>query len=347
LANRFDKKGGFADMAAIQRKRSRTTPEKIDEIIDWRPIQKILDKKLERKANAVGNPAYPALGMFKALLLQSWYSLSDRELSENLEDRISFSHFCGFSLHHQVPDNSTICRFRNEIHQKGMAKPLLDMINAQIQAGGLEIKAGVIVDASLLESARRPRKQQDVFPVDEDGDESESQASGGYDVETTYSDDSEAAWTVKGKKFCYGYKAHIAVDAEHGFILAGHATPANRPDCKEMMTVVKGCSLQAGAPVFADKGYSGQRYRQELEDAGYFDGIMYKAARNRPLSDPQRQVNRAISRFRGRVERAFGTLKRDHRMARARYLGAAKVGLQLLLDAMAFNLKKAVRMANT
>ena len=53
-------------MAAIQRKRGKTTPEKIYEIIDWRPIQ-----KLERKVNAVGNPAYPALGMFKALLLQS------------------------------------------------------------------------------------------------------------------------------------------------------------------------------------------------------------------------------------------------------------------------------------
>ena len=72
---------------------------------------------------------------------------------------------------------------------------------------------------------------------------------------------------------------------------------------------------------------------------------MYKAARNHPLSEPQRLVNRATSRFRGRVEHAFGNLKQDHRMAGARYLGAAKVGLQLLLDAMAFSLKKAARMA--
>lgn len=207
-------------------------------------------------------------------------------LLEHQDEYSSRSHFCGFSLHHQVPDNSTICRFRHEIHQKGLGKPLLDMINAQIGAGGLEIKAGVIVDASLLESARRPRKQQDVFPVDEDGDESGSPSGGGYDEETSYSGDSEAAWAVKGKKFCYGYKAHIAVDAEHGFILPGHATPANRADCKELMAVVKRCGLEEGAPVFADKGYSGQQYRQELEEAGYFDGIMYKAARNRPLSEP-------------------------------------------------------------
>ncbi len=155
----------------------------------------------------------------------------------------------------------------------------------------------------------------------------------------------EAALTVKGGKASYGYKAHVAVDAEMGFILAGHATAANQPDCKELMAEVQKCGLEQGAPVFADKGYSGQEYSRQLEKAGYFDGIMYKASRNRPLSNAQRLVNKAISRVRGKVERAFGTLKKDHRMLRARYLGAAKVGLQLLLDAMAFNLKKAARLA--
>ena len=78
---------------------------------------------------------------------------------------------------------------------------------------------------------------------------------------------------------------------------------------------------------------------------GYFDGI--KVARYHPLTDPKRLVNRAISRFRGKIERAFGTLKKDYRMVKARYLGSDKVGLQLMLDAMAFNLKKAARMIQT
>jgi IS5 family transposase len=112
-----------------------------------------------------------------------------------------------------------------------------------------------------------------------------------------------------------------------------------------MMKVVKNCGLEKGSPVFADKGYCGKQYSKALEKKGYFDGIMYKAARNHPLTEPQRMVNRAISRFRGRVERAFGSLKKHHRMARAKYLGCAKVGLQLMLDAIAFNLKKAARMA--
>lgn len=343
MANRFDKKGGFADMAAVRRKRNKTTPEKIDELVDWRPIERLLKKKLRRKPDAVGNPSYPALSMFKALLLQSWYGLSDRELSENLEDRISFSHFCGFSLDNEVPDNSTICRFRNQLLEKGLAKPLLDTINAQIAAGGLEIKAGVIIDASIVESARRPRKQQEVIPVDRQEGEEEPDT-GGHDVKTSYSGDVEAAWTRKGKRAWYGYKVHMAVDGEHGFIMAGHATSANRADCKEMMTVVEQCDLEQGSPVMADKGYSSQENRSALATNGLYDLIMYKAARNRPLCNAERMVNRAISSGRGSVERAFGTLKKDYRLARARYLGAAKMGMQLLMDAMAFNLKKAARM---
>lgn len=343
MATRFDHKGGFADQAAISRKRREQTADKIDKILDWQPIEEYLENNLGRRRNAAGNPAYPALGMFKALLLQSWYGLSDRELSDNLEDRVSFSHFCGFSLHHEVPDNSTICRFRNHLHQKGLIEPLLDMVNAQIAAGGLEIKTGAIVDASIVESSRRPKKRQDVEPMDNDDDP--QNGSGGYEVKTSYSGDKDAKWTKKGKRFYYGYKVHMAVDAEHGFILAGHATPANQPDCKEMMKVVKRCGLIKGSPVFADKGYYGKEYSKDLEKRGLFDGIMYKAAKNRPLSEAERMVNRAISRFRGRVERAFGTLKKDHRMARARYLGTAKLGLQLMLDAIAFNLKKAANMA--
>lgn len=114
-----------------------------------------------------------------------------------------------------------------------------------------------------------------------------------------------------------------------------------------MMNLVKKCALEKGAPVFADKGYFGEEYSKALEEKGYFDGIMYRASKNNPLTRVEQKVNRAISRFRGRVERAFGTLKKDHRMARARYLGCAKVGSQLILDAIAFNLKKAARMAAT
>ena len=98
MATSFDHKGGFADQAAIRCKRRPKTPDKIDNIIDWRPIERYLAENLDRRSNAAGNPSYPALGMFKALLLQSWYGLSDRELSDNLEDLHIFQPFLRFQF---------------------------------------------------------------------------------------------------------------------------------------------------------------------------------------------------------------------------------------------------------
>ena len=136
----------------------------------------------------------------------------------------------------------------------------------------------------------------------------------------------------------------MATDAEHGFIIGGHLTPANRADTKDLMEVVAESGAKQGAMVFADKGYASASNRCDLEDSEITDGIMYKAARGRPLTEPEKLINRVISGLMGKVERAFGTLKKDYGFHRARYLGCAKVKLEFLLNAMAFNLKKAALM---
>ena len=295
----------------------------------------------------MGNPAYPALGMFKILLLQRWHDLSDQKTAEAMADRISFCRFAGFSLDHESPDASTICRFRNHLEERGLLDKLFNMINGQLERRGILVRTGSSVDATLIPSARQPRKSEEVIPdeLDDESDDDDEDRPTGYTVETSYSDDHDARWTKKGKAFCYGYKGHIAVDTEHGFILAGHATAANRPDCKELSTVVKRAKLKKEAPVLADKGYSSANNRCDLEEAGYFDLIMYKATRGHPLSEAQRRVNKAISRVRCSVERAFGSMKKHYGLARARYLGLAKMNMQLTLSAMAFNLKKAALLA--
>ena len=116
MSNRFDKqRGGFLDMAVSVRKRAKTFLDDVDRVIDWRPIERFLKKKLRRNKDAIGNPAYPPLSMFKVLLLQRWYSLSDQAMDDNLSDRISFCRFTGFSMDCDTPDSTTICRFRNHL----------------------------------------------------------------------------------------------------------------------------------------------------------------------------------------------------------------------------------------
>jgi transposase, IS5 family len=184
----------------------------IHQLIDWKPLEEQMSGIHAKKQ---GEQAWPPLLMFKALLLQSWYGLSDPGLEKQLARDLMFRRFINLSLSEGVPDHSTIWRFRNTLTQHGLLDSLLAEVNQQLSAKGLYIKTGEvsIVDATVIEAKQsRPRK--------------------GKDGENTQ--DSEAGYSVKvaanGKKTStYGYKAHVNVD-EDGFIKAIDYTPGNEHD---------------------------------------------------------------------------------------------------------------------
>jgi IS5 family transposase len=314
--------------------------DSVEQLLDWSRIERRLKKKLRRSdENCAGVKAYPALCMFKILLLQSWYDLSDLAMEEALIDRYSFTRFVGISLDEDVPDHTTICRFRTQLAEKKVLHKLLNEVNTQLAAQGKLVKSGCVVDATIISSAARPRKQVDVEMAAVDREEDAGNECG---VTVSYSGDTEAAWTCKGSRYYYGYKGHMAVDSSNGFILTGHVTPANNSDTKQMQRLVRSARLPKKARVYGDKGFCSQSNRDELRKKKLKNGIMDKATRGHPLSDRQRQRNRLISAVRGIVERGFGTLKRCYGQSRARYLGVIKVEAAFLLAALAFNLKKAV-----
>ncbi|MBX6386221.1 MAG: transposase [Microbispora sp.] len=90
---------------------------------------------------------------FKALLLAQWSRLSDPGLEEALADRLSFRRFCGFSLDDGTPDETTLCRFRAALAERGLAERLFVEVNRQLDAKGLMLKAGTLIDAPLVEAA--------------------------------------------------------------------------------------------------------------------------------------------------------------------------------------------------
>ncbi len=157
---------GIADFAVARRKRKPDFFDAVGKAIDWEPISKFLNKKLNRKANVVGNPAYPALLMFKILLLQKWYKLSDPAMEEMLINHLGFLRFVGLSVEQDVPDETTICRFRNGLVALGILEKVNEMILMQLEHAGVLVREGAIVDASIIESACRPRKVTEVMPED-------------------------------------------------------------------------------------------------------------------------------------------------------------------------------------
>ncbi|MCR4666254.1 MAG: IS5 family transposase [Desulfovibrio sp.] len=209
-------------------RKNNTKLDAIDIMIKWSPIAKRLNRVLKRTANAVGKPAYPSLVLFKGLVLQRMYNLSDEALEEYICDRLSFRRFIGLGMMDDVPDATTFCRFRQDLLGQNLSESLFHIVLSQLLKKG-DFKQGVCVDATVVESSRRPRTTLDVVPEDRaEGDADAPQ------VTVFHSDDTEAAWLKKGKKTYYGYKVHMASDPTYGLVVGGHVTPANRSDMNEL-----------------------------------------------------------------------------------------------------------------
>ncbi|WP_371493390.1 transposase, partial [Neisseria sp. 20925_1_37] len=142
---------------------------KLDQVIDWQPIEQYLNRQKTRYLrDHRGRPAYPLLSMFKAVLLGQWHSLSDPELEHSLITRIDFNLFCRFD-ELSIPDYSTLCRYRNWLTQDDTLSELLELSNRQLTEKGLKVKkaSAAVVDATIIQTAGS--KQRQVIEVDEEG----------------------------------------------------------------------------------------------------------------------------------------------------------------------------------
>ena len=302
---------------------------KIDALMDWLSFLPILKRGLGR--SGVGPQGYDPLVLFKSLLIGQWHGLSDPKLERALKVRLDFMIFCGLDLHAPVPDETTHCRFRNALVKGGVYDDLLGEVCRQIEDHGLKLKEAeaAIIDATLVESAARPSTH-----IDAPEDRAEGEARD--DPQMYFSADPDARWVKKGPKCTLGYKAFARTD-EEGFVDKVHTKPANCAESPEFEHMIEGSKAQR---VLADKAYAAKANRASLHGK-HRDGIMRKAARNRPLRASEKRFNKLISKRRFRVEQCFGTMKRLFGLHRARYFGVAKTHAQMAMAAIGQNLLKA------
>lgn len=307
----------FADGLVNQRAGRNEWMDEIGKILDWKAIEQVLDPIY---ASDEGRPSYPLLTFVKLLLLQQWYGLSDPALEEAVDDRLSFRRFAGVPLDHGVPDHTTIWRFRQQLARHGLAERLFEEVNRQLDARGLIIRKGTLIDASIVAAAVKP-------PSMAEGTVSER--------------DPETGWTKKNGQSRFGYKVHIAVDEDSGIIRQAVLTSADLHDSQVAMTLIQGDE----EAVYADKAYGSQALRDALDQAGLKDRIMYKAARNKPLKTWQKWFNKAVAPIRAGVERSFATMKRWYGYHRVRYIGLRRNACHLHLMSTAINLRRALVLA--
>jgi len=291
---------------------SSTVLDRIAGLVKWYRFDKLLGPL---RHDGPGHPGWPALVLFKGLLLQSLYGLSDRELEEALADRLSFRRFVGLGLEESVPDHTVLNRFRNLLVGQGLMEPLFAELDRQLEKAGVMLKRGAMLDATLIQAAAAP-------PSGERASRDTDAAFGG---------------ARKTGGFTFGYKAHVGVDEGSGLIRAVIATPANVNDTVPADGLIRGDETV----VWADAAYDTIARRARLRAEGKKPRIARRPNKHHPELPPRlKRYNRLIARRRAAVETTFATLKQRMRLTRIRYVGLVKASAQITLAAIAFNLRR-------
>ena len=292
--------------------------ERLSGLVKWYRFEKLIGHL--RDEAGPGRPGYPVLVLFKALLLQSLYGLSDRELEEALDDWLSFRRFVGLSLEEPVPDHTVLNRFRNRLAAEGLLEKLFAELDRQLEGAGVILKRGTMLDATLIEAvSARPT---DARPsTDPDARFAKRQGKGGSS---------------------FGYKAHVGVDEGSGIIRAVITTPANVNDTTPADNLICGDE----PVVWGDGAYHTHAREAALKARGVKPRLARRPNKHHPKLPPRlARYNQLIARRRAAVETTFATLKNRMGLRVIRYVGLAKATAQLLIAAMAFNLRRWARLA--
>jgi IS5 family transposase len=290
--------------------------ERIDGLIDWGRLGVLAHRV---RPGTIGRPPYQALAVLKALYLQALYDLSDPGLEEALLDRLSFRRFCGFGLDEETPDETTLCRFRQEAAEAGVMQECFEEINRQLAERGLILKKGTLLDATLVRASRNPPS-----------------ATAGLGVR--HPQEPDADWTKKNGKSLFGYKAHIAMDEGSGLVRRVIVTPAKIYES----TVADALICGDERAVYGDKAYEQKARRAWLKEKGIRDRLMHRRHKHiAELPRWQQRRNELIAKRRAPVEAVFSAMKRLYGLGRARCLTLARNTADILAFATVYNLRRA------
>jgi len=287
--------------------------DRLGDLVKWYRFEKLIGHL--RDEGSPGHPGFPVLVLFRALLLQSLYGLSDRELEDALSDRLSFKRFAGLSFEDKVPDHTVLNRFRNRLIEEKLLDKLFAELDRQLEKAGVILKRGTMLDATLIEAVSTP------------GNGNEASV------------DPDARFTRrKGKSgSVFGYKMHAGVDEGSGLIRSVITTPANVNDTVPADDLIRGDERA----VWADAAYDTHARRARLKAEGRKPRIARRPNKHHPDLPPRlKRYNQLIARRRAAVETTFATLKCRMRLTVIRYIGLTKASAQVLMAAMAFNMRR-------
>ena len=279
--------------------------EKLNKHIDWSLFKPLLDAVFARENRGVGGrPPYDYVMMFKVLILQRYYNLSDAQTQFQILDRLSFMRFLGLQLSDRVPDEKTIWLFRQRLTECEAVEELFAVFLRSLEAAGLVGNEGQIIDASFVEAPRQRNNREDNAKI-KAGETPE-----GWELKPNMLEqkDLDARWTKKNNLTFYGYKNHGKVDAKSKLITKYLVTDASVHDSQALEGLLEK-EKDAGQTLHADSAYVGPEQEKTIMEAEMTNQVHEKGYKNKPLTDEQKASNKEKSHIRVRVEHVFGFME--------------------------------------
>ena len=307
--------------------------EKLNKNIEWSLFRSILNSALAKEAKGPGGrPNYDYVLMFKILILQEYFGLSDEQSEFQITDRFSFMRFLGLGIYSKVPDSNTIWNFREELSKDNNVQKLFAVFHKELTRQGMIINKGKIVDASIIDAPVQ-RNSKDENKELKEGKVPEAWKDNEHKLSHK---DTDAKWVTKNGEDRFGYKNNIKVDGKKKFIDNYNVTDAAVHDSISVKPVLS--KKDRGQTLHGDSAFTGEAFEKAVKKCGMINKIHEKGYRNNPLTEQQKQRNNTKSRIRARVEHIFGHIYQRVGNPIIRTIGITRARVKIGLMNLTYNL---------
>jgi len=328
---------GFFDVENRLQKLNELDPlVSLNQLIDGENFRDTLNiiRKKERKSNA-GRKPFDVVLMFKVLVLQHLYNLSDDQIEYQIRDCYTFCRFLGLTPEGIVPDAKTVWAFREQLAQLDLMKALFNDFDYQLDAQGYKAQKGQIVDASFVDvpKQRNTREENQQIKAGEIPQRFEDNPNVGAQKDT------DARWAKKNDETHFGYKDHVAVDNAHKLIRHYEVTSAEVHDSQVFEEIL---AENTSKEVWADSAYRSEDHELALKVMGYRSHVHQKGKRNNPLTDREKKANTKKSKIRARVEHVFGAITNEQGGLYFQVIGLCRAKVKIGMMNVVYNMRRFV-----
>lgn len=313
--------------------------QKLSEIVNFESFRSLIENSYskEKKESAAGRKPLDRVMMFKIIILQRLYNLSDPQMEFQLTDRFSFQRFVGLVNNRNAPDEKTIWAFKEHLNKEELFDDLFCRFDKLLLEDGFYAEGGSIIDASFVEVPKQRNSREENQEIKEGKTPEEFEKN----PKKLAQKDLDARWTKKNNEKHYGYKNHIRIDNKHKLIREYSTTPASVHDSQQFEAVCK--NIKEGEEIYADSAYRSPTIEKSIRKKKAKKKINHKGVRNKPLSKRLKSINRAYSKVRARVEHVFGFMENSMNGMGFKGIGLARAKGNIALSNLVYNLCRYVQ----